>query len=315
MPPPEDPRTRREGCRGRRRRSRSASPCGSTGHRHGFLLHGERQDRANARPRARGALDLELPAKLRHDRPADGQPQTVALGLGREEGLLDPGQLLAGSCRSRCLRPPVPGHRPRRRPGWSPGPPAPVASRALLIRFRRSCSTSAWTAKRGGRSAGNVDHQANPAPLQPLAKDRHRPVDGVVQRDLAGIAGPCPGRSWSIAAEDSPADLDGLLDLSGGRSTATEGSSRFSSISARKLLDQREHGAEGVVHVVGDAPREVGHRVLAFRGQHAQLERFGAMGVLQCHGRLGQELGDQLDLVRAERARVDRGNLQDAEQP
>ena len=81
-----------------------------------------------------------------------------------------------------------------------------------------------------------------------------------------------------------------------------------------QLLDERQDGAQGVVHVVRDAAGEVGHRVLAFRDQHALLERFGPPRVLQGHGRLGEELGDQLDLVMTERTGVDGGDLQDAQE-
>ena len=48
----------------------------------------------NARSRPGRALDAKLSAHLRHDRSADGQPEPVAAGLGREERFLDLGQVL-----------------------------------------------------------------------------------------------------------------------------------------------------------------------------------------------------------------------------
>ena len=64
-------------------------------------LHGQRGP--DARSRSRGALDLKLAAHLCHDRPADGQSKPVAVGLGREEGFLDLGQVLLGDAASRVF--------------------------------------------------------------------------------------------------------------------------------------------------------------------------------------------------------------------
>ena len=81
------------------------------------------------------------------------------------------------------------------------------------------------------------------------------------------------------------------------------------------MLHQGEHRAQGVVHIVRDAPRQVGHGVLPLRDQHALLERLRPPRVLEGDGGLGEELGDQVDLVAAERLRVDRRDLEDSQQP
>ena len=95
---------------------------------------------------------------------------------------------------------------------------------------------------------------------------------------------------------------------------ATAGSKVPWSISCSQLLDEGEHGPEGVVHVVRDAARQVGHRVLALGDQHSLFQRFGPPRVLEGHGRLGEELGNQLDFVLAERTGFNGRDLQDPQQ-
>ena len=116
----------------------------------------------------------------------------------------------------------------------------------------------------------------------------------MAERDLAGVAGGAPG-DIEHPAEDAAADLDRPFELGevdrGDRRVERALVDLFA-----QLLDERQDGAQGVVHVVRDAAGEVGHRVLAFRDQHSLLERFGPPRVSQGDGRLGEELRDRARL-------------------
>ena len=242
------------------------------GHRQPSSLR-NREDGPDARSRTRAALDLELPAKLRHDRPADRQAQPVAVGLGREERLLDPGQVLPRDPAAGVLDDQLQRAVARRSPGSTPGPSGPVASRALLIRLSKSCSTSAWTAKRGGRSAGTSITRRTPRRSSPSRKMASAPSTAWCSETSLGLR-TVPRAKWTIAPKIR---RQTWIECSIWRrsAAATAGSSSFSSISSRKLLDQGKHRAQGVVHVVGNASRQVGHGMLPLRDQHALLERFG----------------------------------------
>ena len=80
------------------------------------------------------------------------------------------------------------------------------------------------------------------------------------------------------------------------------------------LLDQRQHRAERVVHVVRHAARQIGHRVLALGGHDAGAERLGAVQVLDGDRGLRSEVLDQLGVERLELFRVARRDLQHADQ-
>ena len=83
------------------------------------------------------------------------------------------------------------------------------------------------------------------------------------------------------------------------RSSAnTAGRDRAAAKVRLHLLDQRQHRAERVVHVVRHAARQIGHRVLALGGQHPGAERLGAMQVLDGDRGLRPEVLDQLGVER-----------------
>ena len=189
------------------------------------------------------ALDLELAAELGHDRPADRQAQPVAVRLGREERLLDLGQVLPAGCRSRCPRRPARACRRRRRsPGSATWSSCPVASRALLTRLSRSCSTSAWTANSGGRSAGTSTTSRTPRRSRPSRKIASTPSAAWRSETSLGLRA-VPAGEVDHRAEDPPADLDRVLDLAQvGRGHRRVEQSPVDLVP--QLLDQREHRAQ-----------------------------------------------------------------------
>ncbi len=100
----------------------------------------------------------------------------------------------------------------------------------------------------GGKVGGDLDDQSNPVPLEALAQDRQHAVRHVDERDLAGVAG-CAPCDVEHPAEDAAADLDRALELG----EVNRGDRRVERPLVdllAQLLDEREDGAQGVVHVV-----------------------------------------------------------------
>ena len=220
-------------------------------------------------PDSRVAVDLKLAAHLCHDRPADRQSKPVAVGLGREERFLDLVQMLLGDAAS-CVfddqldRRAVALGRDRQSVArW-------VASRALLTRFNKSCSTSAWTPFKGGRSAGISTISVTPRRSRLSRRIASTLSAAWLKRHFADILGRATG-DIEHAAEDAATDLDRPLKL--GEVCRRQRRVEDALVDLRsQLLHERKHSAECIVHVVRYAACQVGHRMLALGNQYSLLQ-------------------------------------------
>ena len=185
-----------------------------------------------------------------------------------------------------------------------------MASRALVIRLRNSCSRSPWPA--ADRPAGRRARRSR----------RARPPDrgccGESPPSSRPLGGGSPVRACRSSrepehvAEDPPAHLDRGFDLAqvvGPHRRVDRAALRVHT----KLLHQRQHRAQRVVHVVRDAAGDVGHRVLALGFEHPVLERFDSLEVLDGHRGVRRELVEEVQLVVAEHVRPGRRHLDDAD--
>ena len=193
----------------------------------------------------------------------------MATGLGREEGLLNLDQVLPGHAAPRVLddqvdRRAVAGSPDRQlvaRPGRVSGIAHEVKQELLDIRLN---------AVQGGQIVRDLDDQADASPLDALPEDRQSTVGGAVQGHGATVAGVAPG-DVEHPAEDPAANLDRVLDLGEILGDDRRLERPLLDLGAQ-LLDDREHGPQRVIHVMGDSPGKVGHRMLALGDQHALLE-------------------------------------------
>jgi len=160
---------------------------------------------------------------------------------------------------------------------------------------------------------GEVESDLDGVGAQGFRQNRQRALDRARQIAFAARVHAAASKR-EHAAEDAPAGLDRRFDLfqvvpQHGRIELT------GTHLGDHLLHQRQHRAEGVVDVVRDAAGEVGQRVLALRLEHAQLERFGALQVLDRHRRLRQKPTHEFRLVATQSARVARRDANHAHEP
>ena len=158
------------------------------------------------------ALNRERAVHFPEHRAADRQAEAVAVRLRGEERLEHPRQVLGRESRIRCRRSRFRRARSTARAVTVIRPPCGVASRALVSRFRNTCSRSLWLQATSGMSSGTFDVQLDAAPAHAVLQDGRRRLDGAPHVSVAAAPRGVP-RKRQHPAKDPAAHLERLLHV------------------------------------------------------------------------------------------------------